>query len=167
MPGGTADTEFEAVIVMAGGPGRSGDAHGRGGVGESCCARHITLPAAGQAAALARQATREALAVWRLAHLEDTAVLLVSELVTNSVRHACTGGPVLALRLETAGAWLRIEVHDADPRWPQPCTPTGLEESGFGLVLVDSLADRWGVCETATGKAVWAELDKRQAVTPG
>jgi serine/threonine-protein kinase RsbW len=152
---------------MAGGLGRSSDAYGQGGAGEPCCARHMTLPAAGQAAALARRATREVLAAWHLAHLEDTAVLLVSELVTNSVRHARTRGSVLALRLETAGAWLRIEVHDGDPRWPQPCTPTGLDESGFGFVLVDALADRWGVRETATGKAVWAELDKRQAVTPG
>jgi serine/threonine-protein kinase RsbW len=145
---------------MAGGPDRPGGSYGRGKEGGSCCARarHIALPAAGRAAALARQATREVLAAWRLAHLEETAVLLVSELVTNSVRHARTGGPVQALRLESTGAWLRIEVHDADPRWPQPGTPTGLEESGFGFVLVNALADRWGVCQTATGKAVWAEL---------
>src|SRR5438128_8102784 len=41
----------------------------------------MTLPAAGHAVALARQATRDALATWRLARLEETAVLLVSELV--------------------------------------------------------------------------------------
>ena len=39
--------------------------------------------------------------------------------------------------------------------------PGGLEENGLGLVLVDSLADKWGVRETAAGKAVWAELDTR------
>jgi anti-sigma regulatory factor (Ser/Thr protein kinase) len=125
----------------------------------------MTLPAAGHAVALARQATRDALATWRLARLEETAVLLVSELVTNAVRHA-RGNNAIALKLETAGTWLRIEVQDGDPRWPQPRTPAGFDESGFGLVLVDALAHKWGVREIATGKAVWADLDARQAGEP-
>ncbi len=119
---------------------------------------HMTLPAADFAVALARQATRDALAAWRLARLEETAVLLVSELVTNAVRHA-RGTDAIVLKLQTAGAWLRIEVQDGDPRWPQPRTPAGFDESGFGLVLVDTLARKWGVRETAAGKAVWADLD--------
>ena len=36
--------------------------------------------------------------------------------------------------------------------------PAGLDESGFGFVIVDALATKWGVSNTATGKAVWAEL---------
>jgi len=126
----------------------------------------MTLPTADHAVGLARQATRGALATWRLAHLEETAVLLVSELVTNAVRHA-RGTDAIALELETGGTWLRIEVQDADPRWPQPRTPAGFDESGFGFVLVDALAGKWGVRETATGKAVWAELDERQGGEPG
>ena len=98
------------------------------------------------------------MATWRLTRLEETAVLLVSELVTNAVRHA-RGTDAIALKLQTAGAWLRIEVQDGDPRWPQPRTPAGFDESGFGLVLVDTLARKWGVRETAAGKAVWADLD--------
>ena len=132
------------------GPGRLGDSH---------WAWEMSLPAAEQAPALARQATREVLASWRVAHLEETALLFVSELVTNAVRHAAGGGSMLILRLEAAGTSLRIEVHDADPRWPQPCTPTAASESGFGLVLVSALADTWGVCDNATGKAVWVELE--------
>ncbi len=134
--------------------------------GGSSRIRQVTLPAAVQAPGLARQAAREALASWQLAHLTDAAVLLVSELVTNAVLHARTDGPGPVLRLENNGTWLRIEVHDADLREPQPRTPSGLDESGFGFVLVDSLADKWGVRETAAGKAVWAELDTRPGGEP-
>ena len=140
---------------MAGGwnsPGSMAGVDGAAGVWPS---RQIILPPADQAAGLARRATRDVLAAWQLAGLADSALLLVSELVTNSVRHACTS---LALRLEIAGTSLRIEVHDQEPRRPQPRTPDGLEESGFGLVLVAALASSWGVDDTATGKAVWAEL---------
>jgi anti-sigma regulatory factor (Ser/Thr protein kinase) len=97
-----------------------------------------------------------------MASIEDTAVLLVSELVTNTVLHARTGGSVLELRLESAGSWLRIEVHDADPHDPRQRTPGALDESGFGLLLIEALAGKWGVQQTVTGKAVWAELDARQ-----
>ena len=121
----------------------------------------MTLPPAGQAAGMARRGTRETLALWDSSHLAETAILLVSELVGNAVRHASTGRLALELRLEITGTWLRIEVLDADPRPPQPRTPAELDESGFGFVLVEALADKWGVCTTSTGKAVWAELDIR------
>ena len=147
--------------------GRPSGAHARpGGAERTRRLTQMTLPTADHAVGLARQATRDALATWRLAHLEETAVLLVSELVTNAVRHA-RSTDAIALELETAGTWLRIEVQDADPRWPQPRTPAGFDESGFGFVLVDALAGKWGVRETATGKAVWPELDKRQGREPG
>jgi anti-sigma regulatory factor (Ser/Thr protein kinase) len=124
------------------------------------------LAATAQAPGLARQATHEALAAWQVAHLEETAVLVVSELVTNAVRHARTGGTAVVLRLESAGSWLRIEVHDADPRLPQPRTPDHLDGSGFGFVLLEALADKWGVREATIGKAVWAELDARRDGEP-
>jgi anti-sigma regulatory factor (Ser/Thr protein kinase) len=118
----------------------------------------VTLPNGDGSVRLARQVTRDVLARWQLAHMEDTAVLLVSELVTNAVRHA-RHTHAIALDLEIGDTWLRIEVQDADPCWPHQRTPGRFDESGFGLVLVDSLAANWGVRETATGKAVWAELD--------
>ena len=116
------------------------------------------LPAHELAARMARRATRDTLACWGLDHLRETAALLVSELVSNAVRHARTG-LVLELGLEACGTWLRMEVLDADPDPPSPRIPAALDESGFGFVLIEALADKWGVRETATGKGVWAELD--------
>jgi serine/threonine-protein kinase RsbW len=133
-------------------PGRTKEQH---------CARQMALPTAERAPGLARRATRDALAAWRMTHLEETAVLLVSELVTNVVLHAQTFPAFMMLRLETDDGCLRIAVHDADPNWPRPRTPARLDESGFGFLLVDALADRWGVREITPGKAVWAELDAR------
>ena len=123
--------------------------------------REVTLPAARPAAALARQATRAAVVAWRLGYLADTAVLLVSELVTNAIRHTGPDAARTVLRLEYGDGWLRIEVHDTSPHAPRPRTPDWLDESGFGLMLVDALAAKWGVQQTAQGKAVWAELDAR------
>jgi anti-sigma regulatory factor (Ser/Thr protein kinase) len=120
-----------------------------------------TLPRDYRAAERARHATREALAAWQLDRLADPALLLVSELVTNAVRHAAAGDVPVTLTLRARGIWLRIEVQDGDPNWPRPRVPAGLEESGFGLVLVDAMASKWGVGATATGKSVWAELDTR------
>ena len=144
--------------MMAEQGGRHGSQPSRGGTGGTRRNLNVTLPAAHQAVRMARHATHDALAAWRLAHLEETAVLLVSELVTNAVRHA-RGTQAIVLELQAGRSWLRIEVQDADPRWPQPRTPAGFDESGFGFVLVDALAGKWGVRETAAGKAVWAELN--------
>jgi anti-sigma regulatory factor (Ser/Thr protein kinase) len=127
----------------------------------------MALPAVGLAAGMARRRVRDTLASWGLRHLDETATLLVSELVSNAVRHARTDGSRLELRLETAGAWLRIEVSDGDPRPPRPRAPSEFDESGFGFVLVEALADKWGVRETAAGKAVWIELNTEQADEPG
>ncbi len=74
------------------------------------------------------------------------------------MRHARTGLP-LELRLEGAGPWLHMEVLDADPQPPLPRVPAVLDESGFGFVLIEALADKWGVRQCAPGKAVWAALD--------
>ena len=123
--------------------------------------RQLALPATPRAAGLARRATQDALTSWRMTHLEQPAVLIVSELVTNVVLHAHCPAPLMILRLQTAGGFVRIDVEDADPGRPQPRTPASLDESGFGLMLVAALAHRWGVRDTPSGKAVWAELDTR------
>ena len=120
----------------------------------------LTLPASGQPVWLARQVTRGVLTVWGLAHVEETAVLLVSELVTNAVRDA-TSTDAITLELEVGHTWLRIEAYRCRPGLVVPRTTGEFDESGFEFALVDSLADRWGVRETVTGKTAWAELDVR------
>ena len=126
----------------------------------------MTLPAVSHSVRLSRYATRAVLTAWQLSHVDEAATLLVSELVTNAVRHA-RGTDVITVELHAGRTWLLIEVQDADPHWPQPRTPDGFDESGFGFVLVDALAGNWGVRETEGGKAVWAELDIRPRSGPG
>ncbi len=123
---------------------------------------YMTLPAVSHSVRLSRYATRAVLTAWQLAHLDEAASLLVSELVTNAVRHA-RGIDVVTVNLHAGRTWLRIEVQDTDRHWPQPRIPGRHDESGFGFILVDALASNWGVRETEAGKAVWAELDTRSA----
>jgi anti-sigma regulatory factor (Ser/Thr protein kinase) len=118
----------------------------------------LNLPPVLQAAGMARRALRDALRSWQLDHLADTALLLVSELVGNAIRHAQADESGLELRLATDGKRLRIEVLDPDRRTPTVGDPGPLDESGFGLVLVQALADEWGVRQLAIGKAVWVAL---------
>ena len=118
----------------------------------------LVLPPDVPAVRLARRATRDALAAWQLDQLEEDAVLLVSELVTNAVRHAMDTGAI-GLELTSADTWLRVEVQDGDPNWRQMDNLDDCDESGFGFVLVDSLADRWGVRRVSAGKAFWAEFN--------
>jgi anti-sigma regulatory factor (Ser/Thr protein kinase) len=95
--------------------------------------------------------------------LED-ARLLVSELVTNAIRHAGLGdNDVIKLVVVTGERALRIEVCDpgqgfdvSEPQ-PDPARP-----SGWGLYLVRELSDRWGVERNAQTR-VWFELDREAA----
>jgi anti-sigma regulatory factor (Ser/Thr protein kinase) len=118
----------------------------------------LALPSDASAVRLARQVTRDALATWHLGQLEEAAVLLVSELVTNAVRHARDTGAI-GLELASTSTRLRVEIQDGDPSWRQMDSLADSDESGFGFLLVDSLSDRWGLRRVCAGKAVWAELD--------
>jgi anti-sigma regulatory factor (Ser/Thr protein kinase) len=90
--------------------------------------------------------------------------LLVSELVTNSVRHSGTpDGPTIGLRLSTTPSLIRIEVEDQGS-W-RPPRPDPTNTSGWGFHLMDRLVDRWGV-EDNGGTRVWFEIDRRRANPP-
>ncbi|MFE7315752.1 ATP-binding protein [Streptomyces sp. NPDC057555] len=106
--------------------------------------------------ALARAELRAVLKRWGLGAIEDTALLVLSELLTNAVRHAhVSPGREIETRYLREANGLRIEVHDASDELPVlgPSAETG----GWGLLLVDQLATRWGVAERDfVGKLVWA-----------
>ncbi|MET7617394.1 ATP-binding protein [Streptomyces sp. NPDC005408] len=93
----------------------------------------------------------------------ETLTLIAAELVANAVRHGHVPGRDFHLRLAAAPAALEIDVTDTRgerrPR-PAPRPPGPDDESGRGLLLVDALADRWGITprSAAPGKTVWAVL---------
>lgn len=96
--------------------------------------------------------------------LLHNARLLVSELVTNSVRHAGAGEEdSLLLEVLLSPDGLRIEVADDGPGFEARSGFPGLEQvSGRGLFLVERIADRWGVADHGT--RVWFELDRAGGV---
>ncbi|WP_449351686.1 ATP-binding protein [Streptomyces shaanxiensis] len=117
-----------------------------------------TFPADPGAVRAARAAVRERLRAWGLDGLADIAALLVSELVTNSLRHAT--GPI-GVRLVRPGAVdgvLLVEVSDPLPDPPRERIAEPDDEHGRGLQLVAHAAYRWGTRPGTTGKTVWFEL---------
>ncbi|QXE35688.1 ATP-binding protein [Streptomyces sp. GMY02] len=110
--------------------------------------------------ALARLELRKALADWGLSELEDAAVLIVSELLSNAGLHAkVTPEQIIETRYFRSSGALRIEVHDGSPERPRPRPADPEAPDGRGLLLVDALADAWGVAERGgPGKMVWASL---------
>lgn len=85
--------------------------------------------------------------------------LVVTELVANAVRHSGGRAPFwVGLEISVDGPSVRVEVTDPGGGFQPPPVPrTAARESGFGLVLVDTLADRWGV-EGGESTRVWLEL---------
>jgi anti-sigma regulatory factor (Ser/Thr protein kinase) len=123
---------------------------------------HVTLPDGPEGASIARRATARAAELWRLdRELTETALLLVSELVTNAIRHGAP--PVrLTLHLDRASGQrsLRVEVTDSSPSPPTVSAAGPDQTGGRGLLIVQQLAARWGsyVSKSRLGKTVWFEL---------
>lgn len=88
--------------------------------------------------------------------------LLVSELVTNSVRHARAERELVRLAVTNRGQAVRVEVSDGGGGFePRARSKPRDEAGGWGLHLVDRLADRWGV-ETGRRTRVWFEIEPRR-----
>ncbi|KUO16067.1 hypothetical protein AQJ91_38110 [Streptomyces dysideae] len=109
----------------------------------------------------ARRALRELLRHWGRPGRSEIAELLTSELVTNALVHT-DHDAVLTATVGPRG--LRVEVRDFVARRPRLRVPDADDGThGRGLVLVQSLADAWGVKAHGVGKAVWFELDASAA----
>ncbi|GGS96818.1 ATP-binding protein [Streptomyces cinerochromogenes] len=118
----------------------------------------VPLPSRPESAATARRLAQVVvLRTWRLTpKLAEDAVLLVSELVGNAVRH--TGARVFGLRMRRRPGWIRVEVRDPSRGLPCLMPVQELDVSGRGLFLVDKLSDRWGVDLLPRGKTTWFEM---------
>ncbi|MFD7240374.1 ATP-binding protein [Streptomyces massasporeus] len=117
-----------------------------------------SFPADPGAVRTARQAVRGQLRRWGLDSLADLAALLVSELVTNALRHATGPIGVRLVRPSGLGGVLLVEVSDPLPDPPRERAARLEDESGRGLHLVASSSRRWGTRPGAAGKTVWFEL---------
>jgi anti-sigma regulatory factor (Ser/Thr protein kinase) len=120
---------------------------------------NFTLTEESGAAAAARLALQEGNGVLPPA-IRDDVLLLVTELVTNAVRHAGAGPerPVQIQLLHRAGCVV-VAVADEGPGFTRdPNASAGSESGGWGLFLVDQTADRWGVERTMSGSCVWFEI---------
>ena len=94
------------------------------------------------------------------ADLDHTVCLLVSELVTNCVRHACLrDGDRIVLAARLTREFARIEVRDPGPGFDPEVRH---QANGFGLRMLDMLSSRWGVDRDDSGTRVWFEVDRRR-----
>ncbi|GAA1237588.1 ATP-binding protein [Kitasatospora nipponensis] len=121
------------------------------------------LPSRAASAPVARRVVLTVLQSWGLHPLLEVGELLTAELVANAVRH--TGGRTIGLRLLRRPGWLRVEVRDSSRSLPCLIVADPGAGCGNGLLLVDTLADRWGADLLPRGKGVWFELRVRERLT--
>lgn len=141
-------------------------------------AASCSLPARYEAVGDARRFTRRTLDQWDLGDRFDDVCLVVSELVTNALRHAMPAGSVSAgehnppVRLHLMHWTGRLVCAVRDPSQDSPVARDSEDfsaESGRGLFLVDSFSDSWGwhpMSGTLSGKVVWALFRLQPATGP-
>jgi anti-sigma regulatory factor (Ser/Thr protein kinase) len=115
------------------------------------------LPVDETSPAVARKFLQQATCTEHASHVLDDAVLLVSELVTNSVVH---GGPPIVVAVDCdSSKGLQVRVRDGNSTLPRPRDASVWEEGGRGLTLLEMLSTDWGVDkEPDEGKQVWFVL---------
>ena len=128
----------------------------------------LMLPMATSAPAAARAFAQSSGCADHALDMLDDALLLISELVTNSVLH---GGPPIVLAIECDGEGLHVRVRDGAPGAPVVRQGDEEAEGGRGMSLVDLLSDTWGVEPVAdahgVGKQVWFELRRSGSARAG
>ncbi|WP_405530130.1 SpoIIE family protein phosphatase [Streptomyces avidinii] len=110
----------------------------------------------------ARQQIRELLHDWADPDQVDSAVLMVSEMVTNVLTHTDGDALLVAEAVGELGARrLRVEVADGSDELPHKRQPGEMSSSGRGVLLMEMLADTWGVDPRGEGKSIWFELHEQ------
>ena len=118
----------------------------------------LSLPAIPSAAGTARSEVTRRLAQRITGTALEDVRLLLTELITNSLRHGgVTPDDEIGVKAELNEGTVRIEVHDPGRDGPVEVRPPGALGGGYGLFLVDRLTNRWGV-DQRNGTTVWAEL---------
>lgn len=126
----------------------------------------FTAPAVDESVPQARHAVRDLMRRQGVPATEDLVqglLLIVSELVTNAVKHAALLSPQLAVEVAVGAEWIRVSVEDSHPYRPKPLETDYAQTGGRGLLLVREIArEAGGVCDvehTASGgKVIWAAL---------
>ena len=118
--------------------------------------QHRDLPAAPEAAGMARQLVRDVLTRAGASHVMDDAMLVMSELATNAVRY---GAEPITAHASVEGHNLILAVQDGRASdLPYPKVLTATEPNGRGMHLVAAMATRWGWDSSVNSKVVWAEI---------
>ncbi|MEV0260619.1 ATP-binding protein [Streptomyces sp. NPDC050617] len=109
----------------------------------------------------ARRRVAQLAADWGCPAVAGDAALLASELITNALLHGCLRERLFRVELFLSGSVLRVAVTDPKgERRPRPrAADPYSDQFGRGLLIVRSLANRWGVEGRTVGKTVWAELN--------
>ncbi|MBD9730327.1 MULTISPECIES: ATP-binding protein [unclassified Streptomyces] len=131
----------------------------------------FTAPAVDASVPQARRAVRDLLLRQGVPVADEMAyglLLIVSELVTNAVRHAALLSPMLAVEVAVGAEWVRVAVEDNHPYRPTALETDHARTGGRGLLLVREITrEAGGVCDvehTANGgKVIWAALPLRTA----
>ena len=119
----------------------------------------IRLPAHPGSAAAARRHVKAVIGAWGLDIDAYVAALLVSELITNALRHGLREDETFQLVITSAENWMRVSVHDSSRSEPVLVHAPLDAEDGRGLTLLANLSASWGCQQTATGKAVYFTLE--------
>ena len=117
----------------------------------------VDLPSVPRSVPAARRVVTHLLTAWAAEGYRDDAALLVSELVTNVVRHVA-GEAAMTVEVHLTRTALQVAVVDGSTAAADTRPPTA--QGGHGLWLVAAVADRWGSEEHGSGKRVWFELGR-------
>jgi anti-sigma regulatory factor (Ser/Thr protein kinase) len=124
-------------------------------------ALELTLPSGPTAASAARSALTRSFSASLTVRTLDDVRLLATELISNSQRHsAMRDDDRVSLRAQLEDGLMRVEVRDPGRGGPVRMREPNGQEGGYGLVLVQRLAKRWGV-ERSNETVVWFELPAR------